>query len=289
VIKTIFVPASGTQTDDAVFAAALAVARPLAAHLDVYHQRLSVCEAAARTPHVQFCAGPALNGALADLEQRDDNLSAVARNHFEKFCAENAIAVGQTSAAMDDVSANWIEETDQAEQHFMFHARHSDLTVLGRRHSNDLMRYNLIEWLLLGSGRPILIAPESSSAQVTGTAIVGWRETPEVAHALAAALPLLERARRVVLLSVEESHAATLETLEHLAQRLKRHGIAAETRFLAGKSKSTAVQLAQQAAELHADLLVVGGYGHGPLREAVCGGVTRALIEHADVPVFMMH
>jgi nucleotide-binding universal stress UspA family protein len=47
--------------------------------------------------------------------------------------------------------------------------------------------------------------------------------------------------------------------------------------------------IAKTADELRADLLVVGGYGRKPLREAMCGGVTRALIEEADLPVFMMH
>jgi nucleotide-binding universal stress UspA family protein len=43
------------------------------------------------------------------------------------------------------------------------------------------------------------------------------------------------------------------------------------------------------AADVAADLLVIGGYGHGPLREAVFGGITAALIRHAECPVLMIH
>lgn len=288
-IKTIFVPTSGSQTDDTVFAAALAVARTLAAHLEFYHVRLSPSEAAVRSPHVQFCVGPAVNDALDHLQQRDDDLSTVAGKHVEEFCKANNVTIRQAPIAANDVSAAWVEETDQAEKRLMFRARHSDLVVLGRQHNRDLMPYNLIELLLMGSGRPILIAPDSPSTGITGTVIVGWKETPEASRALAAAVPLLTAARRVILVSVEEEHAATIEDLEHLAQQLRWHGMAAEASYIGNKSKGISGQLTKLATEMRADLLVVGGYGHKPLREAVFGGVTRALIESADVPVLMMH
>ncbi len=54
------------------------------------------------------------------------------------------------------------------------------------------MPYYLIETLLLGSGRPILIAPDSRPAQLSGTIVVGWQETPAAARALTAALPLMK-------------------------------------------------------------------------------------------------
>lgn len=288
-IKTILVPVSGTQTDGCVFAAAFAVARPLAAHLDFYHLRLSVCEAAVRSPHVQFCIGPALGDALDSLKRRDANLAASAAMHFKDFCEEKGVTIQRAPAAVPVVTAHWVEETDDAEKRLMLHARHSDLIVLGRQHTNDLMRYGLIEWLLMGCGRPILIAPDVCKSGSMDTVVVGWKETPEAARALAVAMPLLRQAARVVLLSVEEDNAADVEALVSLAQQLKWHGFSAETRCIAGKSKHASTELAQAAAELRADLLVVGGYGHKPLRESVFGGVTRALIERADLPVLMLH
>ncbi|MGC1523293.1 MAG: universal stress protein [Steroidobacteraceae bacterium] len=288
-MKTILVPASGTQTDGCVFATALAVARPLAAHLNFYHLRLSVYEAAVRSPHVQYCMGPALADALDSLKKRDQKLAASAVEHFKDFCEEKGVTVQRAPTALPVVTAHWIEETDDAEKRLMLHARHSDLIVLGRQHTNDLMPYELIEWLLLSCGHPILIAPDSTAIRPMNTVVVGWKETPEAARAVAAAIPLLKQAARVVLVSVEEDNAADVEALEGLAQQLKWHGISAETRCIGGKSKTASTELAQIAAELHADLLVVGGYGHKPLREAVFGGVTRALIERADLPVFMMH
>jgi len=96
-IKTIFVPASGTQADQYTFAAALAVAKPLGAHLDFYHQRTSACEAAIQLPHVQFCVGTAITHALARLDQRDEDLSDLAAKHFGNFAKPIKYPYGKTA------------------------------------------------------------------------------------------------------------------------------------------------------------------------------------------------
>jgi nucleotide-binding universal stress UspA family protein len=287
-IKTILVPTSGSSTDDSVFASALAVARPLAAHIEFYHLRVTPGEAAPRAPHVDFCMGPALNDALQHLSDEEMSLSAAARLNVERFCESNDLAFCNVPDKSAAVSASWCEEIDHAADRLLYHARHSDLVVLGRPHHVDFMPPSLIEDLLISCGRPVLIAPESAPRKITGTIVIGWKETPEAARALAAALPLLEVAHRVILVGVAEESYTVPQTLEHLIKQLAWHGIAAESRVITGKA-SAATQLPIAAVDLHADLLVVGGFGHGPLRELVFGGVTRSLLEHAEVPVFMLH
>jgi nucleotide-binding universal stress UspA family protein len=171
----------------------------------------------------------------------------------------------------------------------MFHARHSDLIVLARPHHLDYMPTMLIEDLLVASGRPIVIAADSAAGGAIDTIVVGWKETPAAARALTAALPLLERAKKVILLSVAEGDGTMAQNLKHLVWQLAWHGIAAESRVIEGKSGEAAAALLAAAADFHADLLVIGGYGHRPMREYVFGGVTRSLIEKAKVPVFILH
>ncbi len=91
-IKTILVPISGSDTDVRVFSAALSVARPLAAHLKFFHVRLSACEAAIRTRHVEYSVGPAINSALHALEQDQAERSETAIEHAEAFCAIEGIS-----------------------------------------------------------------------------------------------------------------------------------------------------------------------------------------------------
>ncbi|MGC2033342.1 MAG: universal stress protein [Steroidobacteraceae bacterium] len=288
-IKTILVPTSGSSTDGSVFTTALALARPLAAHLGFYHVRLTPGEAAQRAPHVAFCMGTGLTSALADLHETEDLLAAAAVAHFKEFCKANSVAVRSAPGFAETVSASWCEEIDSPASRLMLHARHSDLVVLARPHHVDYMPSMLIEDLLIGSGRPIVIAPESAPSGAIDTVVVGWKETPAAARALTAAMPLLEHAKKVVLVSVTEGDSALPQALKHLVWQLAWHGIAAQTHIVRGKAGETPALLAQAAAEFQGDLLVVGGYGHRPLREFVFGGVTQALIENAKLPVFMLH
>jgi nucleotide-binding universal stress UspA family protein len=287
-MKNIFVPSSGSNTDHAVFATALAAAAPFGSHLEFYHQRLSTCEAALRARHVEFCVGPALTAALENLRQQDEHLSAGAAKHFREFCAQHAIKIRVTPDDTAAVTAQYLDSVDNAEKHFLLHARHSDLTVIGRPAHKDLMPPGLIEMLLLESGRPIIIAPNSPPQSLMGTVVVGWKESSEAARTLSAALPLLKKAAKVIVVSVSEDKGATAEDLQDLSNRLAWHGVAVETRLIAG-NRAPAESLLAAVADAAANLLVIGGYGHGPLREAVFGGVTAALIHHAGCPVFMIH
>ena len=288
-IKTILVPISGSDTDARVFSAALSVARPLAAHLKFFHVRLSACEAAIRTRHVEYCVGPAINSALHALEQDQAERSETAIEQAKAFCAIEGISLCESPDVTTTVTAEIIEETDQAESRLLNHARHSDLLVLARPAHEDLMPYYLIERLLLGSGRPILIAPDSRPAQCSGTIVIAWQETPSAARALTAALPLIKCAQRVVLVNVGEPHSATHPDLDRVAAQLSWHGICSEARYLTGTPKSASQVLLQSASDLNPEILVVGGYSHRPLQEMIFGGVTRALLAQAETPIFMMH
>jgi nucleotide-binding universal stress UspA family protein len=245
-------------------------------------------EAAARSPHVAFCRGAALSHALDYLGEQDVALSAKATKLFDEFCHANAIPVQSAPSGIEEVSASWSEETDHAEEQLLAHARYSDLTVVGRRHNVDLIPGNMIELLLLESGRPIVIASEKPARSQSATVVVGWKQTPEAAHALTGAMPLLRRARRVVLVNIAEGDAKPAIP-DALVRQLAWQGIVAESHALSERTAPAAVQLPRVAAQLEADLLVAGAFGHSPLRESVFGGVTRALLEHADLPVFMLH
>jgi nucleotide-binding universal stress UspA family protein len=288
-IKTILVPSSGYRSDESVFATALALGRPFAAHLQFLHVHMTAGSAALHSPHLEFASARVMSDALGELQRLGANLSSSALRHVENFCAANRLLVRDTPGAPETVSASWCEETDQPVTRLLFHARHSDLVVLGRPRNRDYMPHDLIEALLLGAGRPIVIAPSAAPRTVGGTIVVGWKETAPAARAVAAALPLLKRADRVVLLAIAEGSAAAEDACNDLARQLAWHGINAQVSTTGDASRPVAPQLAQTVAGLQADLLVVGGFGRTPLRESILGGVTQSLMEHCDVPVFMVH
>jgi len=282
-IKTILVPTRGTSKDASVFATALALARPLGAHLEFLH---------IPTPDPEAAAAGAPTAARGELGQAR---AARARSGFEEFCRAHEIMVRKVPSRIEQISASWAEEWNQPELRLFTHARYRDLVVVGRPDHRDLMPNSLIQQSLLDCGRPVVIAPERQPAELGGTVVVGWKETSGAARALIAALPLLQQARRVVLVSIREQDT-TSGILGAIARLLEWHGVAAETHFVDDRSIAAATRLPQIAADLSADLLVVGGSGQrywgssqSRLREDVLGGVTRTLIEHADLPVFMLH
>jgi len=288
-MKTILVPTSGTPTDTPVFQTALALARSAHAHLEFFHLRLDPCEAAIRDPHANFCVGPAIAATLSFLEQRDQAVAADAASHFRHFCETQRVPIVEAPARSDNLSAHWIEETNNPGERLLLHARHCDVTVLGRRHTLDFMPENLIENLMKDSGRPVVIAPDSARHGLLRTIAVAWNETAQSARALGAAMPLLAQAHRVILLTVPEVPETDSRNVEHLAAQLAWSGIRAETRVLPESTHSVGQRLLRAARKAEADLLVAGGYGHNSFREQLFGGVTRELLDETDVPVFLMH
>jgi len=287
-IKTILVPSSGSQADERVFATALSMAKPLAAHLQFLHLRIEASEAVRRVPHAEYCHGRAIGAVLEEVHERTDQLAQQAHAHFESFCASRGLTLGDFPAEFQGVTASWSQHTHDAGMSLISQARHHDITVVARRHHEDLMPADLIERLLIGSGRPVLIAADAPGRSFGEHAVVAWKERPESARALAAALPILRHAREVTLLSVLEEGCASLAALEDVTRLLLWHGIRATARIL--DLECSAIEALPSAAQrIGADLLVTGGFGHRPLRELVFGGVTQRLLEHADVPVLMMH
>ena len=131
----------------------------------------------------------------------------------------------------------------------------------------------------------MLIAPSMARSSMTGTVFVCWKETPESARAVSAALPLLEAAQRVIIAHVTEEPDPT--PLAAIAGYLERHGITAETRLLAGRG--FVVDTLAASADAHqADLIVLDAYGHSRARERMFGGCTRGFLNDARVPVLMM-
>jgi nucleotide-binding universal stress UspA family protein len=169
-------------------------------------------------------------------------------------------------------------------------ARYHDLTVLNQGDPEKDQSTEIIESTLFGSGRPILIVPyifkEPGRLE---TVLVGWDGGPAAARALSDALPLLGAARSVQLVTVADASEEWVGR-SHLAlvRHLSHHRIQAEAKTLFG-ADDAASALLSHGADIGADLLVMGGYGHSRMREMVLGGATRAILRSMTLPVLMSH
>ncbi len=286
-MKTILVPAGGGENEEAVFETALAVARTLSAHIDFYHVRVSPGEAAMHTPHVAYVSGPALRDALADLQTRSQTRSAAARRQVESFCERNDVPVIDAPCGHNGVSASWREEEGNGLELITLRARHSDLVVMGRHTVPNGLPPDLLELVLLRCGRPVIVAPAIRPRTLTGTVMVCWKETPEAARALAAALPLLEAAQEVILVNAREGDDRP--TADDLARQMAWHGIHPRIQCVTAKNRSTVEALMAAARDFNADLVVMGGYGHARMRQIMFGGCTQGFLKNREHAVFIAH
>ncbi|MGG1947878.1 universal stress protein [Trinickia sp. NRRL B-1857] len=176
----------------------------------------------------------------------------------------------------------------------VLHARHADLLVLGQEDPENpathIARY-FVEDVIMSAGRPAVVLPHAGRIATFGeSALVAWDGGREAARALADAVPLLKRARFVTVVSVSKRPEDSTPDEIDVAGYLERHGVRASFVCVPRQSgMGTGATLLNQISDRHADLLVMGAYGHARARERVLGGVTHTLFETMTVPVFMSH
>ena len=186
---------------------------------------------------------------------------------------------------------------------FVQHGRHTDLVILGQQDPADFLPVadSFPADVVMGCGRPGIVIPYIGAPQIFGQhVLVAWDGGREAARAVNDALPLLERARSVTVLSVNPDLSSDdkRDPGADISLHLARHGvkvtaartIARETtvgHFILDTSVSDVILA--DIADNGIDLLVMGAYGHSRLREWVLGGVTRDLLAHMTVPVFLSH
>lgn len=187
---------------------------------------------------------------------------------------------------------HWTEPESDAPWGFARHALYADLVILGQRNPEDLMAAELpadfLPSLLVESGRPALVLPYAGRPEPLGrTVLLAWKETPEAARAVTASLPWLRAASHVHAASYGEDAEASLKKLQHY---LAAQGIAGVSLHAAGSEGGDAGnRLLSMAADLGADLLVMGCYGHSRAREWILGGATRTILETMTLPVLLSH
>ena len=244
-MKSILVPIGGGQADKSVLDTALAAARLFSSHLQFVHMRVTPGQAAPYTPGVEFASGPALRDALSRLQTEAETRSNTAAREVQEFCQAAKIELTDLPGRTSGMTASWHEDEGEARPRLMFLSRHSDLVVMGRAVRPNGLPPDLLQALLLGCGRPVLLAPAAAPERLNGTIMVAWRETPDAARAMGAAMPLLTRAERVVFVAVEESDEGTKDAVEDVARQFSWNGVPASVELVkpAGRSVSEALFL----------------------------------------------
>jgi len=171
-------------------------------------------------------------------------------------------------------------------------ARRFDLAVMGQPEpETPAFERLIVEAALFDSGRPVLIVPYIQRSGLTlERVMVCWDGSRSAARAVADAMPLLVRAKATEVLTVASEPAKSNEMPgADIAHHLARHGVKVEVDSIVTVETDIASTILSHAADISADFLVMGGYGHSRLREFVLGGVTRGILGSMTLPTLMSH
>jgi nucleotide-binding universal stress UspA family protein len=286
-IKTILVPATGNQTDDAVFTSALTAARAFNAHLGFLHVRVDAAAMVAAMA-TDGSGEVTVSGLVERIEEEATGREDAARQLFQRYCERERLAIEDTPAGQQSPTAQWLRQTGDEAYWVREYGRAADLLVIGRPADDQGVSIDTVEAALVGTGRPVLIVPAAPLAALPETILIAWKAAPEAARAVTAAMPLLAKAKQILVVTVAEEEGLSDEEGARLATSLAWHGLNASTRHLRPDRLGAADTLLAAAAEEGA-LVVMGAYGHSRLREWVFGGFTEHVLRRAAVPVLMMH
>jgi nucleotide-binding universal stress UspA family protein len=228
---------------------------------------------------------------IAVLQKENDLRVGNARQSFDQFCKRWDVGLADDPAAKG-VSATWQQFVGDEVETTIREARYHDLVVLGRPAEEVGLSGNGIGSVLVGSGRPLLVAAENPPENLAPSIAIAWKDSPEAARAVTAAAPLLGKAERIVVLTADEGNSETGERVasaERIARGFRRHGTTSEARLVVPGGRSLANAVIDAAIACGADLVVMGGYGHSRLRQFVFGGFTRDILNASRLPVFLFH
>ena len=266
-------------------------------HLDSGPQvetRLDAAIALAKT------SGAFLRGLFAQPDR--SATSVIARrssDHLEQAAARSE-AMFRDKLQASGLQGQWHGLTHGEHNHVIreviIWSRFADLTVLGQfdrsAAADGVAPEELNEQVVLNSGRPVLVLPFAGTFPVIGKRVaVAWNAEREAARALSDAMPMLEKADEVTVITVltqassSAAEAPRVGVLDHLAF----HGVTAEQTHFTVTDIGAMDALLARAMDTGADLLVMGAHGHYGFPFLHRGSGTRHVLRTCPVPLLLSH
>lgn len=206
--------------------------------------------------------------------------------------SEQAQQAFESAMKAAGVTYQWISASGDPATVVTGYFRYADVGVVTQPKPRQLHdQRSIVNYILLNSGRPILVVPYIGSRQSIGRRVIaGWNGGVEATRALHDALPLLRNAEWVEVISIDkdidvDELGSSVAVTEHLAH----HGVSATATTYPKTKIDAGDVLINHASDRDADLIIAGAWGHTRAAEYVFGGTTRTLLEHMTVPVWMSH
>jgi nucleotide-binding universal stress UspA family protein len=222
------------------------------------------------------------------LEREGQDRRDQARALFQSVMQRHGVPIDGTRAG-NGMGAEWREEAGRQNAVVGTLGRIFDLIVVERPAKLASLAEATLEDALFESGRPVLMVPQTPPQTLGENVIIAWNNSTETARTVGFAMPFLERAKRIEVLSVESSQVPG-PAGEEMAAMLRRGGLPVTSRHIGARGRMTAGEIfLAEAKAAGADLLVKGAYTQSRLRQMIFGGATRHIIMEAEVPVLLAH
>ncbi len=286
-IRSILVAMTGSSEDRGAAETAFLAAGRFAAHVEGVHVRPGATD---NLPYIgEGMSASAIASGFKAARGHQDRAERTAKEQFDLARERAGAAYADTRAGDNDVTASWHVEDGSVRDIVGQRARVFDLTVASSHvQAPGASGRDVVDSAIFETGRPVLVSPAQPPAALGDRVFVAWNRSAQSARAVVGAMPFLERASQITIAYVDTG-AKTGPAPEELQANLAWHGIDAEVKNIARGGKSVAELIAAAAADAGADLLVMGAYSHGRLREIVLGGVTHHILGHITLPTLIMH
>lgn len=262
--------------DDAIAARAVAMAGLLGADINALAINVEIPPVSSALSRLLLDVPGMIEQAETQSRQRGDHLLALVEQ--AALAANDRVTVNRVSA-----SVTGLAETAAT------HARYFDFILIGAEAGNPTSR-STAEAVIFGAGRPSILLPDRYEVAAIDHVAIAWDGTRVAARALGDALPILQRAKRVSILTVlDEKPLKESDAGERLTGSLRSRGLPAEMVPIRAAGRPIAVTLQLHAIEKGANLLVMGGYGHSRVRDFMLGGATQGVLSDPLLPVLISH
>lgn len=227
-----------------------------------------------------------LVGLGAMVEQEQGRSLANAEASLARFNA--AVAARRASAETHILHTTLYE----ANEHVAALARTFDLCIMPMLAADDGQRA-MAEAVMFGSGRPVLLLPLGPGAPPCAKLeriVIAWDGGRASARAVADAMPVLKAAAQVNILTVlNEKKGVSTRSADALGAHLSRHGVTAAIEVADASGRAIGEVIERRVADLAADLLVMGAFGHSRAREFILGGATQSVLFAPPSAVLLSH
>ena len=284
IYRLVLVAVGNEDSSASAIDAALTVGKTFGAHVVGLHVRADSKDA---VPLLGEGMSGAMIEEIVDLAEKESSKRAVtARKVFDERCARAGAPIIAAPPAPNTLSAVWVEEVGREDETLGRRGRLSDLIVVSRPRPQDEAAPALtLNAALFETGRPVLVVP-SAPTTIGRRIAISWNGSPQAARAISGAMPFLERAESVTILTVETDRTSTVRSGE-LAEYLAWRGIKASAPAIVLSGRDVGEAILRACADAGADLLVMGAYSQPRLRRLIYGGVTQHMLNEATIPIVM--